>query len=154
VINALIAAWANERLCVVPDRPESGWQTTAELYSDYGRWCQRQGWPLMTPAYFTRRLRELDDIEIRRHARGRIVVGAGCVAHLPPHYKAAAFVAKSRQAEPEKTAGERAIEALREIERVAIVGNSELTAMISAIAAATLDAIDPSRAPADLENDF
>jgi len=154
VINAYIAAWASERLCVVRDKPEKGWQGTADLYASYAAWCQREGRPLMTNTYFTRRLGELDGLEIRRHARGRIVVGVADINHMPIGHRAPAFAPRSRQIEADAAPDQVLLEALQDVERLAHNGSLDALEAIAALATTTLDAIDPARAPMDQENDF
>lgn len=141
MINALIAAWANERLCVVQDRPENGWPGTAELYGSYAAWCQRKGRPVMTNTYFTRRLAELDGIEIRRHARGRVVVGAAELNQMPDGEWPKRFIAKSRKAE--QTPFQAMFQALTNIEQMAQSGAPQ--GLIAGIAGNCLNTIDPYR---------
>ena len=69
-----IKEWATERLVYVGSMPNNAWATTRPFYDDFVRWCEKKRMPLMHQAEFTRWLKNIDGVLVRRRAEGNTVL--------------------------------------------------------------------------------
>lgn len=70
--------WFDQRVIVVHSEPPGGWKKTRDLYDDFKKWAVDNGHadrflpPVNT---FSQRIKTLPNVQLRRHAGGRIAMG-------------------------------------------------------------------------------
>lgn len=100
-----IKAWATDRLIYVGSMPNNAWATTRPFYDDFLKWCQKKQMPLMHHQEFTRWLKNIDGVLVKRRAEGNTVIYATLPEFLTgyPEWPQKREVARMRLISPEIT---------------------------------------------------